>query len=379
MSVTDVSPRSHIDTPAWQSFEARMRVRAAERRAAKRRRRLQYAGLSLVGLLGAATGWFAVASLPYLDRLIDIRTPPPVALPRPIASAPAEPLPIPASVAMLGNQIFEPPTGGEPAPERVAPSIGTSAPAEPPGTVATSARVDLPASRTRAADARTRAEESPSRAAAAPRLETAGPRAATAPESTGGLRTPQPEPESATAVAERPALPPAPAPSSNGGQEQTERTIEKPVQPVAPPPARGEPIAVAADIPEPAALSTPSYAASTPVAPAVDVSSVRAAVRGTIERYRTAYERLDAAAARAVWPGVDAAALSRAFGSIESQRLSFEDCAIDVAAGGANATCTGRASIVPKIGGGSQTVRRTWQFRLAQNGDAWTIASATVR
>jgi hypothetical protein len=111
----------------------------------------------------------------------------------------------------------------------------------------------------------------------------------------------------------------------------------------------------------------------------VDVTELRASVRGTIERYRSAYERLDAVAAQSVWPGVDAGALSRAFGSLESQQLMFEDCAIDVAGSTADATCTGRASVVPKIGGGRQSVNRTWRFRLEQAGESWTIASATVR
>jgi len=51
-------------------------------------------------------------------------------------------------------------------------------------------------------------------------------------------------------------------------------------------------------------------------------------VRKVIERYRDAYERLDAAAARAVWPGVDEAALTRAFDGLTSQRIEFERCDI---------------------------------------------------
>lgn len=98
-----------------------------------------------------------------------------------------------------------------------------------------------------------------------------------------------------------------------------------------------------------------------------------------IERYRSAYERLDASAARAVWPGVDQGALARAFSSLASQELSFDSCAIALAGGSADASCRGSAKIVPKIGGGSESVRRTWEFKLRQAGTDWVIERATVR
>jgi hypothetical protein len=61
------------------------------------------------------------------------------------------------------------------------------------------------------------------------------------------------------------------------------------------------------------------------------------------------------------------------------QQVSFDDCSIAVAGNTADATCRGRASVVPKVGGGTQSVRRTWRFKLAQDGDRWLIASAIVR
>jgi hypothetical protein len=102
-------------------------------------------------------------------------------------------------------------------------------------------------------------------------------------------------------------------------------------------------------------------------------------VRAVLERYRSAYQRLDASAARAVWPGVDAGALSRAFGALTSQELWFNGCTIDVAGATADATCTGQARVVPKFGGGSETARRTWQFKLRQTGNNWLIEKATVK
>jgi hypothetical protein len=116
-----------------------------------------------------------------------------------------------------------------------------------------------------------------------------------------------------------------------------------------------------------------------PSAPLVDLARARESVRGAIERYRSAYERLDAAAAQSVWPAIDADALSREFGSLESQQLSFEECAIDVLGSTASATCRGHARVAPRIGGGAESVPRTWRFTLAQAGDGWTIASADVR
>jgi hypothetical protein len=98
-----------------------------------------------------------------------------------------------------------------------------------------------------------------------------------------------------------------------------------------------------------------------------------------LERYRSAYQRLDASAARAVWPGVDAGALARAFSSLSSQALRFEACSINVAGQTADASCKGETSVVPKIGGGSETARRTWDFKLRQTGTDWIIEKATVK
>jgi hypothetical protein len=102
-------------------------------------------------------------------------------------------------------------------------------------------------------------------------------------------------------------------------------------------------------------------------------------VRSVLERYRSAYQQLDASAARAVWPGVDAGALARAFSALSSQHLWFEGCTINVSGSTADATCTGQARVVPKFGGGSETARRTWQFRLRQAGSSWLIDKATVK
>jgi hypothetical protein len=99
-----------------------------------------------------------------------------------------------------------------------------------------------------------------------------------------------------------------------------------------------------------------------------------------LERYRLAYERLDVALAREVWPGVDGAALERAFAGLAAQRLRFRDCRVEVAGDAADAECDGEASYVPKVGGGEpRTSERHWRFRLRQRAEGWRIESATVR
>lgn len=105
-----------------------------------------------------------------------------------------------------------------------------------------------------------------------------------------------------------------------------------------------------------------------------------AAVMAALERYRLAYERLDVALAREVWPGVDGAALERAFAGLAAQRLRFRDCRVEVAGDAADAECDGEASYVPKVGGGEpRTSERHWRFRLRQRAEGWRIESATVR
>jgi len=116
-----------------------------------------------------------------------------------------------------------------------------------------------------------------------------------------------------------------------------------------------------------------------PPEPSAGTADPREPVRKALDRYRSAYQRLDASAARAVWPAVDAGALARAFSSLSSQELWFEGCSITVSGSSADATCTGHSRVVPKIGGGSETAKRTWRFRLRQRGDDWIIDKATVK
>ena len=111
-----------------------------------------------------------------------------------------------------------------------------------------------------------------------------------------------------------------------------------------------------------------------PVAPLADDNLL---VEAALQRYRTAYEGLDAQSAQAVWPAVNQAALARAFNGLESQSLTFDGCDVRVRGESATATCHGSARYVPKIGSREPRVeRRVWNFSLHKTGGDWKIESA---
>jgi hypothetical protein len=96
-----------------------------------------------------------------------------------------------------------------------------------------------------------------------------------------------------------------------------------------------------------------------------------------LQRYRTAYEGLDARSARAVWPAVNETALARAFDGLASQTLTFEACDVSLRGDIAAAICRGSARYVPKVGSHEARIEpRTWNFTLKRNGIDWKIESA---
>jgi hypothetical protein len=335
----DLSSRSHIDTPAWQSFEMRMRARAAARRQAKRRRRrrLAYATAGAFALAFGAVG----GALQLTSAGVTIAWPSPPAAPVTLSPASIGSLPLPAD--------WDAPA------EPIADVVSIQADAE------ATLPVNLPAVEPsmRESDVPSRRAES---AVATPLTRQREAVAAPSPVSTSGTGAQAPGTGSQAPGTEAQAPPIASTTAASADRLLLPPSSEPPVEPLR-----------SAD-PLPASRVTPPPAVA---APSIDP---RQPIRGAIERYRSAYQRLDATAARAVWPAVDAAALARAFGSLSSQELSFDTCAIDVAGQIADATCTGRARVVPKIGGGSETVKRTWQFKLRQTGPSdWLIEKATVR
>ena len=103
-------------------------------------------------------------------------------------------------------------------------------------------------------------------------------------------------------------------------------------------------------------------------------------VRAVLDRYRQAYGSMDANAVAGVWPSVNVPNLARAFAQLESQRFEFTDCRINVSGGRAQATCSGKASYVPKIGGRTiRTANREWAFLLERLNDDWVIRRADAR
>ena len=104
------------------------------------------------------------------------------------------------------------------------------------------------------------------------------------------------------------------------------------------------------------------------------------AIENVLGRYRTAFNKLDAGAAVAVWPTVNEKTLARAFERLESHDLSFESCQIEVFAGLAEAACSGSARYVPKVG--SRTPKdeaRRWRFSLRKASGGWLIDRVDAR
>lgn len=157
------------------------------------------------------------------------------------------------------------------------------------------------------------------------------------------------------------ALPPEPEPASQPVALATPLStlppFEAPVR-VVPAPAPTAP---------PAGSGEPIRAATRPV-------QDEALARQALQQYRDAYESLNARAVQQVWPTVDSVALQRAFNGLASQRLSFEDCRIDLRGGTGTAVCRGTARFVPRVG--SRDPRedpRVWTFSLGKRAGAWVI------
>ena len=130
--------------------------------------------------------------------------------------------------------------------------------------------------------------------------------------------------------------------------------------------------------PPPATAATPAPApvGAAPAAPVVDEA---ARVRSVVEKYQAAYDRLDAGLVHDVWPGVNEAALARAFDGLQSQTLTFRACDIQLrGAAAATVLCTGSTRYVPKIGSREPHVESlAWTFTLRKRAnDEWQIESA---
>jgi hypothetical protein len=208
----------------------------------------------------------------------------------------------------------------------------------------------------------------------------------------------------APAVAEAPeASVPEPVPVATSAEATNETPIldtetlpSSPVDVIQQPPRRPDPFVPLAPTnaltPVSAPTPVPPAPAPQPVTPPADaVASVSVPatvpatvtvnddqlVREALQKYRWAYEELDAASAHDIWPGVDQAALARAFDGLASQALTFQDCAVEVEGPAATATCSGTMQYVPKVGSRVPRVEpRRWNFSLRKRGDGWQIENA---
>ena len=124
-------------------------------------------------------------------------------------------------------------------------------------------------------------------------------------------------------------------------------------------------------------VTPPAFVApATAAVIAVPSVSEETLVRSMLEQYRGAYERLDASAARQVWPSLDERRLARAFATLKSQTLDFEDCRIDVGGAQGVAYCRGRTTYVGRVGKREpETQDRRWTFQIRKTGDSWAIDS----
>jgi hypothetical protein len=106
-------------------------------------------------------------------------------------------------------------------------------------------------------------------------------------------------------------------------------------------------------------------------------SSALARVLG---HYEQAYDRLDANSAAAVWPSVDARALSRAFARLQSQDLDFGNCTFSVSASDAAARCAGVLRYARRIGDTAlKTEQHVWTIEFARAGESWQIVKVSAQ
>ena len=121
--------------------------------------------------------------------------------------------------------------------------------------------------------------------------------------------------------------------------------------------------------------------------PAIDLVEGRAEmpddrrrIRAVLDDYRQAYERLDAVSTAALWPGVDTRGLTRAFGSLSRQRISFDRCDIRITGAQATAQCDGAIEYVRRVGDAAPQSRDiSWSFALDQRASEWRIVNVSAR
>jgi hypothetical protein len=153
---------------------------------------------------------------------------------------------------------------------------------------------------------------------------------------------------------------------------------------VAAPPALPVPAPVAPPVViEPAlpvARAESPATAAAPSAPVAESIQAERDIRLLLDAYRQSYDRLDVVSTAMLWPGVDTAALSRAFGTIASQQVEFDQCALDVLGERATARCNGSLHYVRRVGSSTPQSRSlSWAFELNRSTGKWLISRVSAQ
>lgn len=145
------------------------------------------------------------------------------------------------------------------------------------------------------------------------------------------------------------------------------------------PPVDSAPLILSSPLRELAVSPVPTPAATPAPAPPSPEARDKAAVDSLLERYRFAFSTLNSGVSD-FWPGVDSRALDKAFNDLDQQQFEFDQCRVQLNGAQADATCTGTATFVPKVGNKTpRTQPRQWSFRLVRAGNRWIIDSVQVR
>lgn len=134
-----------------------------------------------------------------------------------------------------------------------------------------------------------------------------------------------------------------------------------------------EAVGVAEEPPSVPAPSAPPDAEEAPVD--------RGAIERLLRAYEDAHDRRDAAAVAALWPTSDEAGLTRAFGSVKEQDLSFDQCTTtELTTDHGIVVCPGEIRYVRLVGGGTPQIRKAvWTISVARTSDHWSVQNVVVR
>jgi hypothetical protein len=211
-----------------------------------------------------------------------------------------------------------------------------------------------------------------------PRAASALPSRTTGPPLTFAIKQ-APERTTAPSPTPRRAAPPLPAEPRPANVPPPPAVADPPAPTVVTtrPPVDGGALILSAPVRELAASAIPAPK-PLPPPPPPEVRET-AAVESVLERYRVAFSTLNSGVSD-FWPGVDSRALDKAFSDLEEQSFEFDKCRVQLADSHADATCTGRATFVPKVGNKApRTQQRQWSFHLVRAANRWIIDTVRVR